>query len=707
MSLSAALSIATSSLANVNSQLALVSHNIANADTPGYVTETATQEDLTSNGIGIGVIAGPVTRNVDASLQAQVFQQNATVAGLQTTQTALQAIDAVQGTPGQGGDVASLLGQLQDQFSTLLNDPSNQTQQAAVVSAAGTLATTINALSSTYTQQRQTAENNIVSEVNTINGALGTISQLNAQIVTLRSGGGDTADLENQRDQAVQQLEQLVDVNTLVQSDGNMLITTTGGVALPTDGTANPLSTTGANVPPGTYYPGGGIPAITLDGADITGQLTGGQLGANITLRDTTLPTYQAELDEFSQNLASRFSAQGLTLFSDPTGNVPAGGGVPAQQGYVGFAAEIQVNPAVQADPSLVRDGTDTIAGSATGAAAFTPNPPGGPAGFSTLINNVLTYTFGADVQDGVTQPASNTTGLGASGTLDAPYTPPATLGGIASALVASEAQDSANTTSQLTTEQAVQTTLSNSLSTGSGVNLDNEMSLMIQLQNAYGVNARIIGAVQSMMTQLHQRGAGMTGAPWHFEAEKKRTPPPLEGLGRKADQGRGGVRTAADSGSTHPSAWPWSALRPKPSRGGDVFSFFFYPSVPAMSISAATPADYWHDDQPDQRHRFDQDKAGSAHHADQHRPGLQHLCRPRCRRRGVARPQSPDRHPADLAEQHQRRHRHHGGVADGDDADPADRLRLPGADQQPGRRRLVRGRYHRRLRATGAGAGG
>ena len=31
----------------------------------------------------------------------------------------------------------------------------------------------------------------------------------------------------------------------------------------------------------------------------------------------------------------------------------------------------------------------------------------------------------------------------------------------------------------------------------------------------------------------------------------------------------------------------------------------------------------------------------------------------------------------------------------------------LPGADQQPGRRQLVRGRYHRRLRATGAGAGG
>ncbi|HTB44074.1 MAG TPA: flagellar basal body rod C-terminal domain-containing protein, partial [Acetobacteraceae bacterium] len=206
------------------------------------------------------------------------------------------------------------------------------------------------------------------------------------------------------------------------------------------------------------------------------------------------------ELDEFSQNLASRFSTQGLTLFSDPQGNVPAGGGVPVQSGYVGFAGIIQVNPAVQADPSLVRDGTNA---STPPAAPFTPNPPGGPAGFSALIDNVLTYALGPDAQDGVPQSASNTTGLGASGTLDAPYATPATLGNEATDLVAAQAQDSANTTSQLTTEQAVQTTLNNTLSSSSGVDMDTEMSLMIQLQNDYGVNAKIIAAVQSMFTQL------------------------------------------------------------------------------------------------------------------------------------------------------------------------------------------------------------
>jgi flagellar hook-associated protein 1 len=158
MSLDGALSIATGGLANINSQLALVSQNVANASTPGYAAEIATQQSVTADGQGLGVRTGLPIRNIDATLQAELYSQNATVAGLQTQQTALQAIDAAQGTPGQGTDIASLLGNLQDQFSTLLNDPSSGPQQAQVVSTARTLAQAINALSDTYTTQRQTAE---------------------------------------------------------------------------------------------------------------------------------------------------------------------------------------------------------------------------------------------------------------------------------------------------------------------------------------------------------------------------------------------------------------------------------------------------------------------------------------------------------------------------------------------------------------------
>lgn len=413
-----------------------------------------------------------------------MFSQNATVAGLQTRQSALQALDAVQGTPGQNSDIASLLGDLQNQFSTLLNDPSSQAQQSQVVTSATTLAQNINDLSNTYGSQRQTAQDNIVSEVNALNTTLGTIGNLSNQIINLQACGQSTADLESQRDAAVATVSQLVNLKVLQQPNGDVLLTTTAGVILPIHGNPNPLSTSNVNVQSGTYYPGGGIPGIMLGGTDITGQLQGGQIGANITLRDTTLPTDQGELDELSENLATRFQDNGLTLFTDPTGNVPVAAPPPVQNGYVGFAGTIQVNPAVQDNPSAVRDGTPSISG--------------GLAGFTDIINAVLNNTLG-----GNPPLAANVSGLGPSGTLNASFTSPVTLGGFASTMLAAQAQDSATTTNQLSTEQAVQTTLASSLSAQSGVDIDTEMSNMIQLQNAYGANAKVIAAVQSMWTQL------------------------------------------------------------------------------------------------------------------------------------------------------------------------------------------------------------
>jgi flagellar hook-associated protein 1 FlgK len=505
MSLNAALAVATGGLANINRQLALISQNVANASTPGYAVETASQQSLTAGGVGMGVMSGLTTLNVNTQVQASLLLQNAAVGALTTRQTALAAIDAAQGAPGQGSDLPSLLGKLQDAFSTLAGSPDSQPQQDAVIGAARTLASGINALSSAYVTQRQAAQDSIASEVGTLNTTLSTIGSLSDQIVAMKATGQSTADLENQRNAAVQGLSQLVDVKALPQPTGDLILTTTNGLLLPIHGQANPFSAPSAMLGPGAYYPGGGIPAITLDGMDVTAHFTSGQIGANITLRDTTLPTDQSELDEFSQNLAGRFSAQGLNLFTDINGNVPAGGGSPAQSGYVGFAGDIQVNPAVRANPALVRDGTQAVAGSPTGASAFTPNPAGGPAGFATLISRVLDYTFGADAQSGVAQPATNTAGLGPTGMLNAPYAAPATLSGIASALVAAQAQDSSTTSTQTSTEQSVQTSLQSTLSAGSAVNMDTEMSLMITLQNAYGANAKIITAAQAMFTQLLQ----------------------------------------------------------------------------------------------------------------------------------------------------------------------------------------------------------
>jgi flagellar hook-associated protein 1 FlgK len=175
---------------------------------------------------------------------------------------------------------------------------------------------------------------------------------------------------------------------------------------------------------------------------------------------------------------------------------------VPAQSGYVGFAAAITVNPAVVAQPSLVRDGTQAIVGSATGASAFTPNPSNLP-GFSDMINRVLNFTFGTQIQAGVPQPGPVTTGLGPSGTLTAPFSAPSDLADFATAITASQSADSGNATTAATDAQGTQTSLANNLKAQTGVDVDSQLALMVQLQNAYGANAKIISAVQDMFTSL------------------------------------------------------------------------------------------------------------------------------------------------------------------------------------------------------------
>jgi flagellar hook-associated protein 1 FlgK len=500
--LDSALSIANGGLNSISAALALISQNVANGSTPAYALEISNPQSVDAGGQPSGVNAGTATLATDAALQSQLNAANAQSAGADVTSQALANIEPALGTVANGDDLGSILTALQNSFSSLLNDPSSQPLQDAVVNAASTLAQGINNLSDTYNQVRQAAQNSLVTEVGQLNDALGQLGVLNKQIVALQAQGQSTADLQNQRNAVTATISQFVDAKFVEQSNGALTVLTSGGAQLPTD-TPNPLSIASATTGPSVYYPGGGLPGIELDGTDVTAQFYGGQIGANVALRDTTIPTYQGELDEFSHTLASRFDAQGLTLFTDSNGVLPESTTTPAQSGYVGFASTIEVNPVVATTPSLVRDGTRSVlAGDPGGGAPYTPNP-NNLAGFTGLINNVLTYTFGDDSQAGVTQPAPNTTGLGPSGTLAAPFAAPAALSDFATALTGSQAEDSGNATTETTDTAAVQTALQTKLTSQTGVSLDTEMSELIALQNAYAANAKIVSGVQSLVADI------------------------------------------------------------------------------------------------------------------------------------------------------------------------------------------------------------
>lgn len=495
MDLNAALSIASSGVAAVNAQLAVTSQNVGNASTPGYATETIAQSALTAGGIGDGVATGPAVLTTNPQLQASVFGQNADVAGQQVTSDALASLDALQGTTGAGNDLASQLGALSNAFTVLDSNPADETQQGAVVQAAQTLATGIQSQASGYATARQTAQNGLMTNVAALNTAVQAIGALSQQIMAANATGISTADLQVQLNVQEQSASQLSGMQFLAQQNGGV-VAIQGGSQVNLDGPSpGPFSLAQATLGAGSVGP-----PLLLQGQNISSQVTSGSIGAQLTLRDTTIPTLQAGLDQFAGTLAQRFSNQGLTLFTNPQGTVPSAGAP-----FTGFSNTIQVNTQVAASPNLVRDGTGA-ANTAAGAAAFTPNPAltaGGQAGFTTLINNVLTYTFGSNIASGVAQPSPASTGLGSSGTISLPYGTGSTLSAFAANLVSNQSQQANTAQTALTNGQALQSTLQTKLSTQTGVSVDSELSNLVVLQNSYAANAKIISAVQSMWNDL------------------------------------------------------------------------------------------------------------------------------------------------------------------------------------------------------------
>lgn len=388
-------------------------------------------------------------------------------------------------------------------FTALQAAPADAGQQRAALAAAGAVARRLNDVSAAIGAARQQAQDGIVTEVATANAALKQIATLT---VLIKSGtGGDRAGLEDERDQAIAALSQSMEIQAVRKPDGDLLLIARGGLVLPLDRARDLLATTPASVAPDAFHGAGGtLPGITLNGADVTGQIAGGRLGEYVAMRDRTLPRYQAETDLVAANLASRFDRQGLTLFTDADGSTVPDPALPyAGSAQAGFAGRIRLGSAVSADPSLLRDGTHAVTPSAGGPDGFIPNPPGGPAGFATMIERVLNHSLGAEASEGNPWPPIASAGLGPDGTLASPFMPAARIADYASAVTAAQLGDRAAATEAKAQAAGLQNALNDRFTATSGVDVDAEMAGMVTLQNAYAANAKVISTLQAMWDSL------------------------------------------------------------------------------------------------------------------------------------------------------------------------------------------------------------
>lgn len=511
MSIDNAFGIARSGLLATQRALAIVSQNIANADSPGYTRKSLPVTAASWGDQPLGVRLGEVSRQVNDTLLAERDARGAEQAAARLRESLLTPIEATQGATGDGTSVADSIGALRASFLLLRGSPADNGLQRDAAFAAREVATRFNEAGRAIGEARNAAQRAIVEEVNRFNTALREVSELTTAIRGNLASGLSAAELEDKRDMALSRLSESLPVRATRHPDGGVTLIS-GGLAIPLFATEGPLETTGvAGVAPAAFHGGmGGLPGVMLAGVDVTRQLAGGRLAEAVALRDQVLPRFQAEMDLAASHLAARLDSQGLRLFTDPQGNAPdvtLPYNDPASR-QLGFANVIRVNPAILDTPRLIRDGThDVAAGGPTDPTAFTRNPPTGPAGFTTLIDRVTEHALGETLRPGVGWAALPATGLGPDGTLRSPFVPPLSIEGYAAAVVSAQSAERARATENAERAGKMLRGVEGRLEQESGVNADAEMALLVQLQNAYAANARVISTTQTMFDQLFALG--------------------------------------------------------------------------------------------------------------------------------------------------------------------------------------------------------
>jgi len=496
MSLSTAFNVISSSFAVNSGQTAVVANNIANANTPGYSREIA---NVVTNSYG-GADVASVTREANAALlehvsssTSQAATQQAISDGLATLAQTVDDSSSASSTSGanqNGASPSAMLANLQSALTTYEDSPTSSSAADAVVSAASDLASSLNSGSATVDQVREQADQNMAASVGKINSLLSQFTAANNAVVTGLQTGANIASAEDTRDSIVTQLAQQIGVSTVTAANGSESIYTDSGVTLFQDTprtvsfTATPTLVDGASGAP-----------VTVDGVPITGAnspmpIQSGALAGYAALRDTLAPEYQAQLDQIAGGLINAFAESDQsatpTLPSLPgLFTTPGATSLPSMNATTGLAAAIEVNPNVDSsqggNPSLLRDGGVSDPGNP----AYTYNTTG-----SASYTGRIQQLAGAI---STTQSFDSSAGLGASSSL-------ADYANASVSWLQGENQQASDSSSY---QNALATQATSALSNATGVNLDVEMTNMLNLENSYASTAKLLTTVNSMFSAV------------------------------------------------------------------------------------------------------------------------------------------------------------------------------------------------------------
>jgi len=407
MSVSSLLSIGSRAMTASYAALQVTGNNIANANTDGYSRQSVELEtgggQFSGSGFfGKGVDVATVTRAHSDYLTREAATSRAVASADAARSGQLEQLDAVfrTGEAGIGYAAATAF----NAFVDVANRPQDDSARRVALARVGDLA----ALFRNASDQLDRIQGGVTLDVKTavaaVNGLTTRIADLNRQIADLRGTGHAPNDLLDQRDTAINDLSQYLQVSTVAADDGSVSVFMSGGQKLVLGGNATSLSAVSDPYDPAKVQVG-----ITEAGITRTvppGFITGGSIGGLLQFQDHDLRDARNLLGQMAVAIAGQLNQQqalGLDLGQPPGSGAPllsvgapavAPAATNAQAGGVPVASHVDASGARVPSVSIAVVDSDALQASDYELFADPANPPG-------------TYTL-TRLSDGSTQSVTN-----------------------------------------------------------------------------------------------------------------------------------------------------------------------------------------------------------------------------------------------------------------------------------------------------------
>ncbi len=474
MSLSAALSTATSGLSSLQTQSAILSGNVSNAQNADYSRRYATLTTQAVNGLPMAGRVSSILRVSDSMLSQSYYSS---VSGLGLADAQLANMNKLAGLLGasESSSEQTALGQALSQFEqawkNLEATPESADLKAQVINRGKQMLSEIARLAAQENSLRLASQDSIQSGLTGINDAAARIASLNSQIVAQQNAGQSVADLQDLRDAELAKIAAQTDIKVLVDDRGAMSVYSANGVQIVAGTQAQTFrydadSNTILNAGPGN------------GGSDVTAGLAGGALQGQLDFLDTSaaalassdpnragLAKMMNQLDALAQNIMDVVNA----AYDDPD----------TADAEVFF----EVDPTAPADARIA----SSLIVAATADDLLT-----GRAG--AVQQAMATTQITADASN----PASAPNGLRLGST---------TLSGLVSGILSYHARAASEATTDQAAASSLKSTVEIKLQDTKGVDIDTELAQLQLLQNNYAALANVLNSIISMYDELMSIG--------------------------------------------------------------------------------------------------------------------------------------------------------------------------------------------------------